>query len=190
MNYFNDQLAGATFGGDKELRAINKNREPEKIFNHRYTLWRLDPEKAWEGISLDQKLHRMVAFIGLNPSTALPEKLDPTVTRCERFAKDWGYDGFIMLNIFSYRATSPTDMKRAKDPTGDPVNIDAIRGVCQQAGRVVCCWGNHGVHLNRGNQVRDILQHDNIDLKHLGLCKTGQPKHPLYLKATTKPISF
>lgn len=187
--FFNTSPRGARFGGESEVRAINKNHEEKEIQNHRYTLWRrwgADNPRNHPG----DYLRSMVAFIGLNPSTATPEKLDPTLTRCERFAKDWGYLGFIMLNLFSYRATSPGDMKKVIDPTGDPVNIDAIYQVTKASGLVVCAWGNHGSFMNRSRTLLNLLRVGKIDHSHLGLTKSGEPKHPLYLKSTTIPVSF
>jgi hypothetical protein len=65
--------------------------------------------------------------IGLNPSTADHRKLDPTLRRVRNFAQKWGLGGFVMLNLFAYRATEPRDMKRAEDPVG-PKNDRYIRG--------------------------------------------------------------
>ncbi|MCF6276041.1 MAG: DUF1643 domain-containing protein, partial [Robiginitomaculum sp.] len=50
-------------------------------------------------------------WLMLNPSTADEVKNDPTVERCERRARMWGYGGSVVLNIFSYRATDPKDMR-------------------------------------------------------------------------------
>ena len=61
---------------------------------HRYALWRI-----W-----DESLPK-VLFIGLNPSTATETKNDPTIRRCMGYAKDWGYGGYIMGNIFAFRSS-------------------------------------------------------------------------------------
>lgn len=53
----------------------------------------------------------LVCF-GVNPSTATPEKLDPTVTRVKGFADRNGHDSWIMLNLYPQRATDPDDMDR------------------------------------------------------------------------------
>jgi hypothetical protein len=74
---------------------------------YRYVLWR---RWAWEGYA------NQVMFIGLNPSTADEREDDPTIRRCVRFAKDWGYSGILMMNAFAFRATQPADMKAASDP--------------------------------------------------------------------------
>jgi hypothetical protein len=65
---------------------------------YRYTLLRY-----W-GPSTDMPL---VLFIGLNPSTADEKVLDPTVRKCCIWAKEWGYGGMIMMNVYAFRSTDP-----------------------------------------------------------------------------------
>ena len=50
--------------------------------------------------------------IGINPSTAKPDALDPTLQSVERIALGNGYDSFIMFNVYAQRATSPDDMDK------------------------------------------------------------------------------
>ncbi len=47
-------------------------------------------------------------FIGLNPSTADARQDDPTIRRCIRFARDWGYGGLLMGNLYAYRGMKTT----------------------------------------------------------------------------------
>lgn len=61
---------------------------------------------------------KVVMFIGLNPSTADEVNNDPTVRRCINYAKQWGYTGMYMTNIFAYRATDPNVMKAHPEPVG------------------------------------------------------------------------
>jgi len=123
-------------------------------------------------------------FIGLNPSTADENNDDPTVRRCIRYAFDWGYGGLCMANIFAFRATDPVEMKRAADPIG-PENDKYLIELSEGAGIVVIAWGNHGSFHDRGNQVLKLLD----DFFYLGLTKSKQPKHPLYLRKDLKPIN-
>ena len=123
-------------------------------------------------------------FVMLNPSTATELQNDPTVERCERRARALGFGGFAVANIFAWRATDPRVMRAAADPVG-PGNDAAIVDLAAAAGQVICAWGSHGAHLDRGAQVRALL--GGRVLHHLGLTLAGQPKHPLYIGYDRQP---
>ena len=46
---------------------------------------------------------------------------------------------------------------------------------------MICAWGNHGLHLDRGARVHSLLREAKVPLLHLGLTGQNQPKHPLYI---------
>lgn len=54
--------------------------------------------------------------LGLNPSTAEPGHLDPTVSRVQEAARRNGFDGFIMLNVYPKRDTLPRQPARLVRP--------------------------------------------------------------------------
>ena len=157
---------------------------------YRYTLWRefvtsgdlLSHERALETASY-------VQFIGLNPSTADETKDDPTIRRCIGFAKAWGYGAMCMTNLFAFRATQPEDMKKCLEPVGTE-NEYYLLETGKKAGLIVAAWGVHGIHLRQNKKVHQAFVSLGLQLNHLGLSKDGHPKHPLYLKADTKPIPF
>lgn len=130
----------------------------------------------------------LVAFIGLNPSTADETLNDPTVTRCCRFAERWGFEQMVMLNLFAYRATDPRVMRAAADPVGRS-NDAALVHFAYSAQKVIACWGNHGRHRGRSAAVRQLLAAElpTLRLHCLGITGQGEPKHPLYLRGTTEP---
>ncbi|MGH9065940.1 MAG: DUF1643 domain-containing protein [Acidimicrobiales bacterium] len=127
-----------------------------------------------------------VAWVMLNPSTATAFVLDPTVRRCVRYARAWGFGGLEVVNLFAYRATDPAGMVAADDPVG-PHNDDAIRAAASAAELVMAGWGVHGRHLGRGEAVRAMLAGVGVELHHLRLTKGGHPGHPLYLPGTARP---
>lgn len=126
-------------------------------------------------------------FVMLNPSTATEVQNDPTVERCERRARALGFGAFRVCNIFAFRATDPRVMRAASDPVG-PLNDAAISESAHWADRIICAWGNHGAHLGRGRDVATLLRATARPLWHLGLSKTGQPKHPLYIGYAVQPM--
>jgi hypothetical protein len=139
----------------------------------------------WPGDFCDNEPGRYVQFIGLNPSTADEKTRDPTVRRCIQFAKDWGFTGLCMTNLFAYRATDPKVMKQANYPVG-ACNDEWLQRIAGNAGKVVAAWGNHGRHHGRDYAVKSLLR-DVCELQYLKLTKAGIPQHPLYLKADTQP---
>lgn len=134
---------------------------------------------------------RFCNFVMLNPSTADAEVLDPTVTRCVRYAHDWGFDGLIVTNIFALRATNPRDLRGVDDPVG-PENRAAILSTAYRSELVIAAWGTHGRFMGRGQIVAEQLMYAKRpeNLKCLGRTKHGYPRHPLYLRRDAQPELF
>lgn len=127
------------------------------------------------------------SFVMLNPSTATETQNDPTVERCERRARALGFGAFRVTNIFAYRATDPRVMRAQADPVG-PENDLAIRdSALHWADQIICAWGTHGAHLQRGAQVAALLRATGKPLFTLGLTQDGHPKHPLYIGYDRQP---
>ena len=142
--------------------------------HYRYALWR-----RW-GEGDDFAL-----LVGLNPSTADHRQDDPTIRRCIGFARDWGYSGLCVANLFAWRATYPEDLFNSDDPVG-PKNDAWLRKLARQASLVVAAWGNHGRHQQRSRQVVPMLG----PLHYLRLNHSGEPAHPLYLPRTLTPLPW
>ncbi len=139
-----------------------------------------------------------VLFIMLNPSTATAEEDDPTIRRCYKFAQDWGYTHLLVGNLFAYRATDPKEFQMVNDPVG-PDNDQHLLAMARAADLIICAWGQMGESRRRGWKVLWVLNrmnkrregyHLQIPIRHLGLTKNGQPKHPLYLKKTVERMEF
>lgn len=142
--------------------------------NYRYVLWRVwDTERP------------KVLFIGLNPSAADEHYNDPTIRRCLDFAKNWGFGGFYITNLFAFRHKDPAELKKAEAPRGVD-NDQFIKKYASICTKTVLIWGNHGTHQNRNLEVLDLLE----EAWCMKMNKTGQPAHPLYLKKGTVLIPF
>lgn len=131
---------------------------------------------------------RRLLFIMLNPATADETQDDPTIRRCIGFAERWGYGMLEVANLFAYRTPYVAELRRAADPVG-PDNDKWIANALTAAEKVILAWGNHGAYKNRSDEVKRMA----IDAAlpyNLGLNKTGEPKHPLYLPASTSPKPF
>lgn len=138
---------------------------------YRYTLVRV-----W-----DERLPK-VMFVGLNPSVADAERDDFTLKRCVAYARDWGYGGVLIGNLFAYRSTDPRALKNARDPIG-PENDIWLKRLADESEIVVAAWGNHGTFMHRGEAVRKLVPR----LHYLALTQKGEPHHPRGLPNELKP---
>ena len=124
-----------------------------------------------------------VLFIMLNPSTADDKKDDKTITRCINFAKDWGYGGLMVGNLFAYRTTYPKELFKTKYPEGKD-NLKNIKEMIIDADLVICAWGN-----NQGAPPQYLRELS--ELYYLKLLNDGKtPGHPLRLEKCTMPKRF
>ena len=124
----------------------------------------------------------------LNPSRADAEINDPTITRCIKFSQAWGYDRLEVVNLFAYRTSKPSLLKQATQPIGEH-NDRYILETALNSDRVILAWGNHGTWQKQDLYVLHLLK-NHTNLYCLGITKKGCPRHPLYLRSTSKPQLF
>lgn len=147
---------------------------------YRYTLTRL-----WGG-------GPTLGVIGLNPSTADAEIDDPTVKKLMRFARDNGFGGFVLGNLFAWRATYPSDLGAVEDPVG-PDNDLHLRMIGRTCVNVLCAWGSTPkTWVTRVVLVKELIA--NIPERPKTLClrvnADGSPAHPLFLPYTCKLTEY
>ena len=140
---------------------------------------------------------RPLICVGINPSTAAPDALDPTLQSVERIAHSNGYDSFLMFNVYAQRATRPDDMEPSCNAALHAENRQAFRYLLSLSNSpsVWAAWGN--IILKR-DYLMDCMRDFAADGAAAGarwytagpLLKSGQPHHPLYLKGDTKLLDF
>ena len=129
----------------------------------------------------------LCTWIGLNPSIADETQLDPTLRRIRAFSAAWGYNGFIMTNLFGLVSTDPDQLYTIDDPVG-PENDRYILQAAQETQQVIAAWGVIGGHQNRCAAVLEMIS--GFDLLCLKKTKEGYPIHPLYVAADTEPTKY
>ena len=138
--------------------------------------------------------------IGINPSTAVPDRLDNTLKSAQRIAQFNGYDSFIMFNVYAQRATDPDDMERIMNPMLHAENMKAFTWIMDYIspnGRPDL-WAAWGAVIEK----RDYLSRCVLDMAEIGnrygaawftagpRSKAGHPHHPLYLKSDSRLDPF
>jgi hypothetical protein len=125
-----------------------------------------------------------VVWIMLNPSTADAVENDATIRRCVSFAKRWGFGGLEVYNLFALRSPDPTAIETVIDPVG-PDNDSWLMAASKSGRKIVAAWGSCRTRLQmtRARQVMNILGRTAGPVPAtLGLTKSGQPRHPLYVR--------
>ena len=139
---------------------------------------------------LGTKGQHPLVCIGINPSTAIPDRLDNTLKSAERIALHNGYDSFIMFNVYAQRATDPDDMEKELNPVLHRENLKAFSWLLSQLTTTPDLWAAWGSIIEK----RPYLPGCVLDMAAVGKqfgarwftagprSKKGHPHHPLYLK--------
>ncbi|MBQ6570414.1 MAG: DUF1643 domain-containing protein [Clostridia bacterium] len=129
--------------------------------------------------------------IGINPSTAEPDNLDPTLKSAQRIAASGGFDSFIMFNVYAQRATDPDDMEQELNVMMHRENMKAFEYILRLSDKSPSVWAAWGTIIEK----RDYLARCVMDMIEIGekygakwytagkRSKAGHPHHPLYLKS-------
>ena len=141
--------------------------------------WRYSLTRTWD------RYKPGVCFVMLNPSKADEDVDDPTVRRCVGFAQSWGKGRVEIVNLFAYRATDPRDLYGEAPNIIGPDNDAHIAIALSSVLQVVVAWGNHGKKWPQRVAHVDKMITAHGGAYHLGLTRSGQPRHPVRLAAGT-----
>ena len=88
----------------------------------------------------------MVTFVMLSPSTADATHDDPTVKKCTKYARRWGFIFMDVVNLSPLRATNSADLIGAGPEPTDvwETNPAWVRASAEEADTVVLAYGVKG----------------------------------------------
>ncbi len=142
--------------------------------HHRYVLWRI-----W-----DESLPKIM-FIGLNPSTANETEPDNTIRRVISFAKNWGYGGVYMLNLFSIVSSDPKILLGQDSPIGPDYDMH-LNKYAALSKDILFAWGSFKEAKERAAEISARFP----AAVCLGFTKDGSPKHPLYISSKQSQVNY
>lgn len=133
--------------------------------------------------------------IGVNPSTASPEKLDNTMRVVKTRANSLGYNGWIMINLYAQRATDPNRLHKYLHLKLHREHLNIIEEYLGNKDYDIwVAWGTlieKRKYLSRC--LKDIYHILGVERRYLSigdLSVSGHPHHPLYLKKELTPELF
>lgn len=131
--------------------------------------------------------HKTLICMGINPSTAEPDKLDNTLIRVKSRALSLGYDSWIMFNIYPQRATNPNDLHLNLNRRIHKNNLIEIGEILKNGQYDI--WAAWGTLINKRPYLKkclkDIIHVIGPEMRWITIgkkSKDGHPHHPLYLK--------
>jgi len=132
--------------------------------------------------------HTFYCF-GINPSTAEPNSLDNTLRQVKARAYYFGYDSWVMFNIYPQRATDPANLHKKINLEIHEENKRFIENYCSRTKGKIDIWAAWGTLIQKRDfllsclkEIYSLLQ-DFSNWYSVGdLSLHGHPHHPLYLK--------
>ena len=175
-------LASQYFGLDLKVFMVKVSYEQKPYQPYRYVLGRVG--------------RRPLVCIGINPSTAQPGALDPTLKSVERLASANGFDSWIMFNVYPQRATNPNDMDKTPDRALCDENLRWLRAVLARTEPTM--WAAWGTLIEKRAYLPGLMREMVALTRERDIpwvtfgprSKKGHPHHPLYLRKDSTPEPF
>lgn len=176
--------------GGKVHLALPSGTSAGIIWGGRNREYRHYLSRSWSSLVPSER-RGAVLFVMMNPSMADHHGDDPTVAKCGRFVRRWGFGTLLVANAFGYRATDQTQLAAVSDPIGEH-NDKWLLIAAREAALIVMAYGTPKVKAlrSRGPAVARMLLADGHRLHVLRLSKQGVPYHPLYLPETLVPLPW
>lgn len=170
---------GELFGGAPD--AMDGGAVLSACGRYRYHLWRV-----WD------TARPQVAWVMLNPSKADATVDDLTLKKCMGFARQWGYGGVHIVNLYAWRHKDPEVLASFVAEGGDgvgPENEAHLRAAMERTTLVVCAWGGHPLARALAPSFFAKVP-AGVVCECLGRTAEGAPRHPSRLAYATPREPF
>ena len=144
---------------------------------------------------LGERGKHILFCMGINPSTAEPDALDPTLDKVKKIAKHNKFDGWIMINVYPERKTKFEELSMCGN---DKIHRENIRHIAKLVDKYanIDIWVAFGNHLYDREYLRtylieiyDLLK-EKANWYTVGTNKSGAPTHPLYQSGESDLVTF
>lgn len=175
----------AVFSTKPNSSALNSKAEDKENETYKY---RYEFTRIWG------RNNNLLCFIMFNPSITDNVIIDETTNQCSTIAKNWGYDGIALYNLYAFR-TSQASFVEDQLQTNDKHKIAEMVGPKNQItldrmiqsdkyDKIICAWGNHPQknhsHIDDFDKrsLNTIQRISKEKLLVLGVTNRQQPNHP------------
>lgn len=137
---------------------------------------------------LGKKGENNLFVVGLNPSNADAQNLDPTSRNIEQIAKQNGYDGWLLVNLYPVRQSKPAELSIEADREIFWYNLHLIEQLMKTDQFKIkdawLCWGdsidsfNHSYLKQAAGYLYKKLVKFDLDYYCIGRTRKANPCHP------------
>jgi len=128
-----------------------------------------------------------LVVVGVNPSIATIDNLDPTAKRIKKYAEMHEYDGWIIINLYPRIYTNVDNLDKEKNDELVKLNLEKIESILKREDiTLVAAWGEA---IEWRKYLKDCFREiDALAKKYnhqwncFELTKYGHPCHPLMRK--------
>lgn len=135
----------------------------------------------------------VIAYFGINSSTADARNDDHTVKKWRGFSIKLKARRFMVGNPFAFIATDVATLGRVADPIG-PDNDHHLASIIAEADILVACWGSELKVPERLqpqiHRLATTLHASGKPVKCFGLTDGGFPRHVLRIPYATELVDF
>ncbi len=136
--------------------------------------------------------------LGINPSTATPNNLDPTLRKVKAISISHDYTNWIMVNVYPQRATDPNNLHLNCNEQLHIENLNEIRNLLTTFKNTdfLFAYGNliniRPYLVRCLNDILDLINSVQFTGQKLCIKRTlkGNPAHPLYQKTNSEFINY
>lgn len=126
---------------------------------------------------------------GINPNTATPEDYDLTMKKLRKVAQLFGFNSYVMLNIYPLRTSSPKDLPETINYKEHTKNVKIILEKIINGTSIWAAWGDSiNVRPWLNTCLANIIENIEKKKKNINWLKMGDltnalnPRHPSRLK--------
>lgn len=173
-------------GGRTRSRAVEAkaiNNKVARSFSKRYVCY--PKSDSHNRFLLGERGSRNLIAIGLNPSSADAQELDPTSKNIKALALQNDCDGWFLLNLYPQRTPKPKNLPTKPNSVLMRENLHFINSFLTQnksVAKIVFCWGNFIDHLPYLRESRDALfqlaKQQAWPCYSMGITQRCHPIHP------------
>ena len=135
--------------------------------------------------TLGKKGDPLLLVLGLNPSTATNIKSDTTIAKVSNVAKNKGFNGFVMANLYPLRATDPNQLPDKSNVDFMKLNWEHIESLLKSSEftTIWCAWGGDIIKkpylLDSLLVIKNMTKKYNVKFSIYGsLTAKKHPRHP------------